>query len=317
MYASHVISSLLNLSLLGLALSIPLPDGNSDAASTNQHKVLILGGGVAGVIAARTLYEKGIDDFLIIEARDQLGGRLTSHSFGGKVVELGANWIQGTQSGSGPANPILELAQRHNLTTQPSNFFDSMTTYDVDGPKDYLEVFNRSVDAYTDLTTSGGARVNKSLVDLTSRTGYLMQRTNPRTPHEEASEYYQANNFTFVPEEGGFSDENFLSIDQRGFKHFIQAEAAEFLLPHQVQYNALVKNISYSGDGVTVTLDNGTTLTGDYAICTFSLGVLQNDDVVFEPELPDYKWEAISSMTMATYTKIFLQFPEKFWFDTE
>lgn len=31
--------------------------------------VLILGGGVAGVIAARTLYEQGITNFVIVEAR--------------------------------------------------------------------------------------------------------------------------------------------------------------------------------------------------------------------------------------------------------
>lgn len=50
---------------------------------------------------------------------------------------------------------------------------------------------------------------------------------------------------------------------------------------------------------------------------TFSLGVLQHDDVVFNPPLPSWKKEAIQSMTMTTYTKIFLQFPSKFWFDNE
>lgn len=66
-----------------------------------------------------------------------------------------------------------------------------------------------------------------------------------------------------------------------------------------------------------MTLTSGETIGGDYALCTFSLGVLQDDYVTFEPPLPDYKMEAIQSMTMATYTKIFLKFPEKFWFDTE
>jgi len=33
--------------------------------------------------------------------------------------------------------------------------------------------------------------------------------------------------------------------------------------------------------------------------------------------MADYKTEAIASMTMGTYTKIFLKFPKKFWFDTE
>lgn len=90
-----------------------------------------------------------------------------------------------------------------------------------------------------------------------------------------------------------------MSIDQRGFKYFIQAEAAEFLQPEQLMLNATVTNITYSSEGVNVTLKDGTLLVADYALCTFSLGVLQNDDVVFEPSLPDWKQEAIQSMVMA------------------
>jgi polyamine oxidase len=33
--------------------------------------------------------------------------------------------------------------------------------------------------------------------------------------------------------------------------------------------------------------------------------------------LSDYKQEAIATMNMGTYTKIFLHFDQKFWFDTE
>ena len=89
-----------------------------------------------------------------------------------------------------------------------------------------------------------------------------------------------------------------MSIDNRGFKHFIQAEAAEFLQPHQVLYNATVTNITYSSSGVSVSLADGRKLEADYAICTFSLGVLQHDDVIFDPPLPDWKQEAIQSMVM-------------------
>ena len=89
-----------------------------------------------------------------------------------------------------------------------------------------------------------------------------------------------------------------MSIDQRGFKHFIQAEAAEFLQPHQTRFNATVKTIAYSDAGVSVTLTDGETLHADYALCTFSLGVLQHDDVIFDPPLPDWKQEAIQSMVM-------------------
>jgi len=66
-----------------------------------------------------------------------------------------------------------------------------------------------------------------------------------------------------------------------------------------------------------VSLADGTSLSADYALVTFSLGVLQHDDVLFEPALPRWKSEAIHGMVMGTYTKIYLQFPERFWFDTE
>ena len=127
-----------------------------------------------------------------------------------------------------------------------------------------------------------------------------------------------------------------MSIDPRGFKSVIQAEAASFLKPSQLMLNATVKNITYSVSGVEVALATGEKMLADYVLSTFSLGVLQNDDVQFHPILPDWKLEAIHGMTLVTYflsacaptqltkicwqetyTKIFVQFPRKFWFDTE
>ena len=99
---------------------------------------------------------------------------------------------------------------------------------------------------------------------------------------------------------GGFSAENQLSTDQRGFKTFIQEEADSFLTPDQVMLSTTVKTIAYSGEGVTVTLTDGKTLKADYALVSFSLGVLQNDDVTWEPKLPAWKEEAVQSMSMVS-----------------
>ncbi|KZT05137.1 amine oxidase [Laetiporus sulphureus 93-53] len=303
-------------------------------------KVLILGGGVSGVVAARTLHEQGISDFLVVEARHELGGRLMSHSFGSPgrryTVELGANWVQGTQSGYGPENPIWSLAKKHNVSTRPSHYVTSLTTYDDTGAVDYLDVFDDAVGSFERLVASAGSRVPKRLVDMTARSGYSLTGAIPISRHAMASEYYQfdwefgttpeenswlasswAHNYTFSPDSGGFSDDNLFSIDERGFKALIQSEADAFIKLNQLRLNSTVKVISSSKRGVTVTLVDGTILKADYALCTFSLGVLQHGDVAFEPALPAWKQEAIYSMTMGTYTKIFLQFQEKFWFDTE
>lgn len=114
------------------SLAFPITPGTQSVLDVKRKdaKVLILGGGVAGVIAARTLHEQGIDDFMIIEARPELGGRMMSREFGAAgnrwMVELGANWVQGTQTGNGPANPIWELAEKHNISMHSSEFFGSV-----------------------------------------------------------------------------------------------------------------------------------------------------------------------------------------------
>ncbi|KAI0072173.1 amine oxidase [Panus rudis PR-1116 ss-1] len=318
--------------------------------SSKNATVLILGGGVSGVIAARSLHQQGITDFKIVDALDEIGGRLQSFKFGvpgnQRIIELGPNWVQGTETPGGPQNPIWSLVQKYNVKTQVNDFVGSMATYDKSGPMDYLDVFGRSIDAFNNLTVVAGNRASKRLVDISSRTGYALLGMKPRTPQDFACEYFNldwesgkfdypigdtaekssmlatswAANFTYDEDVGGFGDDNALSIDQRGFKTFIQAEAETFLRPEQVHLNSTVKTIAYSSSGVEVTLTTGEKLTADHALVTFSIGVLQNDDVKFSPPLPEWKQEAIQGMTMAdqtTYTKIFLQFPRKFWFDTE
>lgn len=64
---------------------------------------------------------------------------------------------------------------------------------------------------------------------------------------------------------------------------------------------------------MTILTTNGTCIEADYAISTVSLGVLQNDVITFEPELPEWKQSAIATFTMATYTKMFFQFNKTFW----
>jgi hypothetical protein len=102
-------------------------------SSSSDFQVLILGGGVTGAMAAETLHRRGVDNFKIVEARETLGGRMKSFSFGAAgreyVLELGADWIHGTQTDDGPSNPIFDLARKHNLLTQPNHYHGSMSMF--------------------------------------------------------------------------------------------------------------------------------------------------------------------------------------------
>jgi monoamine oxidase len=61
-----------------------------------HHPVLIIGGGLAGLTAARLLHHAGIA-FQLLEARDQLGGRILSTDASGEVsndgFDLGPSWF--------------------------------------------------------------------------------------------------------------------------------------------------------------------------------------------------------------------------------
>lgn len=76
--------------------------------------------------AARTLHDGGMDDFLIIEGADYIGGRVHIVEFDGARIEQGANWAQ-------PGNaPIVQMVLQKGLSCHESNW-DSMVIYNATG----------------------------------------------------------------------------------------------------------------------------------------------------------------------------------------
>jgi monoamine oxidase len=61
-----------------------------------DYDVIVLGGGFAGVTAARDSSKNGYKT-LLLEARNRLGGRTYTTEFAGHHVELGGTWIHWTQ----------------------------------------------------------------------------------------------------------------------------------------------------------------------------------------------------------------------------
>ncbi|MEC8441768.1 MAG: FAD-dependent oxidoreductase [Cyanobacteriota bacterium] len=58
--------------------------------------VVVIGGGFAGITAARDLKQRGFG-VQLLEARDRLGGRTWHKEVNGFNVELGGTWIHWTQ----------------------------------------------------------------------------------------------------------------------------------------------------------------------------------------------------------------------------
>lgn len=87
-----------------------------------KKKVIIIGAGIAGLKAAADLYSHGIEDILVLEARNRVGGRLlTIRTPEGNSYDLGASWFHDSLS-----NPLFEKYVLNEGTTKV--YYDDVTT---------------------------------------------------------------------------------------------------------------------------------------------------------------------------------------------
>ncbi|ROW11962.1 hypothetical protein VPNG_05233 [Cytospora leucostoma] len=313
---------------------------NDTTSACRRTKVAILGAGVSGITAAQALHNASVTDFIIIDRNDYIGGRMAHTTFGSKpdgtpyIVELGANWVQGlgAEDPGAPENPIWTFAKKWNVSNTYSDS-DSLLTYDETGANDYSDLIDDFETAYDTAAAYAGYLLTENLQDTSTRAGLSLAGWKPKQDMKKAAvEWWEWDSeAAFSADKSGFvfgitgdnltfnqfGEDNNYVYDQRGFNTWLVGEASTFLdLANddpRVLLNTTVSSINYTDSEVTVHLSNGECVSAERAVCTFSLGVLQNDVVEFEPELPQWKREAIDQFTMGTYTKIFYQFNETFW----
>lgn len=105
-------------------------------AISTSSPVCVIGAGVAGIGAARSLKLAGVP-VVVLEARPRPGGRVWSADVLGKgssgnepvVIDLGAGWFEG----DGPANPIYSLVKPYFGQTVVSDFNSGESYYTTGG----------------------------------------------------------------------------------------------------------------------------------------------------------------------------------------
>ena len=332
----HLLASLAVICAYGQACSL-----NSDGKSTDVE-VLILGGGITGITAARTLEVRGIKDFLVLEGSDRIGGRIREYNH--TNLEVGANWIHGLDLRDPMHHPIwrewvecdkdgpdgsvtpFDFTAVYNITGRPYNISNCNGTY-----QRRKAVFDR---AY-----KKAGHLHRILTDDVSlREGLRWEGWEPKswldnftewavcdfdsaiTP-EEASLLMYFPGYTykaFLGPEKNATAIDYLVVDKKGYSFVTECLARNFM-KDRVKLNSLVTTVKTADDCVCATVQNGSRYCGKYGIVTFSIGVLHaairgsNTSIQFKPPLPQWKQAAIKEAIPVQYGKVHMVFNTSFW----
>ena len=303
---------------------------------TRDADVIVVGAGLAGLVAARDLRSAGAS-VLVLEARDRVGGRTLNHEIGdGKVVEVGGQWVGPTQ------HRMLAVAQEVGVETFP--------TYDVG--ENVIEWKGK-------LVRYQGAipRINPAILADVAQAQFRLDRLARQVPLEapwqapKAAEHdaqtfatwlrrnvasasartlfeigceavwaqepadlsflhvlfytHSAGGFNaLVGTTGGAQQDRFVGGSQR-----VSLKLAEGL-GEQLVLSAPVRSIAHGPQGVTVDAD-GVTAKGRRAILAIPPTLCAR--VAYDPPLPAFRDQLTQRVAQGTVTKCMAIYDEPFW----
>lgn len=291
--------------------------------NTNSHfDAIIIGAGMAGLGAARELQKAG-RHFLVLEARDRVGGRIWTDRSWGLPLDLGASWIHGVKQ-----NPVTQLANDFKIKILPTNTenltltrYDSLSLYDWEGKKlnkseilrlkrrlEDLEIFVKNAQDNLDRDVSYQSLIKKfiNLQHFEERELRIFKyAVSAAVEYEYAEDASKLSLLEFGRDEPFPGHE---VVFPEGYDQIPVSLAKD--LP--ISLNQEVKKIFYHRQPVEVVTQLGTYKTR-CVIVTLPLGVLKAEPKLFYPILPRPKEKAIRRLRMGLLNKVYLRFERPFW----
>lgn len=276
--------------------------------SENKKKVLIIGAGVAGLSCASDLSGHGLD-VTVLEAKNDIGGRILRHPDPQTPFDMGASWVHGIHQ-----NPVGDLLKKEGARLTPT-YFDDRVVYNSQGEEVTLDP---SLDFYTYIEKLKRAKSSDiSIQDALSRfidqhklsndqADILSHRLRVDFETEYGTSLSKLSIFQY-DEDKGFSGGDFWV--QPSYRILIDTLAKGL----KIVPNSPVARIEQVSNYTRVITQNKNTYVSDVVVVTTSLGVLKSNIMMFSPELSVEKKSAIQKLGMGNLHKSFFIFDHIFW----
>ncbi len=282
---------------------------------TYQTEIIIIGAGAAGLAAAHQLSKAG-GNLLVLEGRDRIGGRAYTKAVNDMPVELGAEFIHG----SNPA--IWQHIRAGNLATRPSSKILSLIKYPDDPtlkPMDFsitgsflqkMEGFSQedcSVETFINDLQKQGVEHQKLDRFKSYIEGYNAAYADKISVHS----IVKANNESS-------DDDNTQGFDnfhiEGGYGQLMQYFASS-LPDNTILLNSIVETVQWQQNHVGVTYrdtqtDKKHTIQAHYLLSTLPIGV-EKSYVRFQPPLT-HREKCLQSIEMGNAIRIVFDFNDQF-----
>jgi monoamine oxidase len=269
----------------------------------SDTEVVIVGGGAAGIAAARRLHDAAVR-CLLLEARPRLGGRAWSvHDQSGFALDLGCGWLH-----SADRNPWVAIARSQGLTIDRSPPPWSRPALAVGFPRADQHAFIAAQRAfYARLDAAAETEPDRSaaaLLDPQSRWNGLIGAVGTYVTGTEW-EHVSVRDF------GRYDDNGVNWRVVEGLGTAIAAHAAGV----PVMLDCPVSCIDHRGKRLAIETALGT-LAADQAIITVPTAVLAEEKLRFRPTLSD-KVDAARGLPLGLADKLFLSLAHAEEFDID
>ncbi|KAE8720866.1 putative polyamine oxidase 4 [Hibiscus syriacus] len=298
--------------------------------------VIVIGGGISGLAAARALNDASFK-VILLESRQRLGGRIhTDYTFG-CPVDMGASWLHGVCNENPLAPLICSLGLKLYRTSDDNSVLydhdlESYTLFDMDGRKVPQEMVVAAGDVFKRILKKTEKVRDEHSKDMSVHQAIsIVLDRHPELRYLQEGLAYEVMQWYICRMEAWFAaDADTISLkcwDQasifllgghglmvQGYDPIIKELAKDI----DVRLNhSRVTKISQEYNKVVVDIEDGMSLIADAAIVTVPLGVLKANLIRFEPKLPEWKVAAISEIGVGNENKTALLFDRVFWPNVE